>query len=164
MNLYYRKVYKNLSTLNFKMKIYLGSDHAGFELKENMKKFLTKKNIEFEDLGNLKFQKEDDYPDYAAKVARKVAKDKTKGILFCGSSHGMAIAANKIKGIRAVSASDVEEARKNREHNDANVLALGGWNFNEEKVEKIILTWLKTPFPEVKRHKRRVDKIKRLER
>ena len=146
------------------MKIYLGSDHAGFRLKEKVKRFLDKKNIEFEDLGNLNLERRDDYVDYAVKVSRKVVKEKSKGILICGSGQGMCIAANKIKGVRAVNVGNLKDAKKTREDNDANVLCLSGSGLSKDKVERIILTWLKTPFSNLSRHKRRIGKIKKLER
>ena len=145
-------------------KIYIGSDHAGFILKGSIKNYLKKKKYRFEDLGNLIYSKDDDYPDFAEKVAKKVAKEKTKGILVCGSSHGVCIAANKIKKIRAVSINNIKEAKESREHNDANILCISGWHLKEKEAEKIIEIWLKTKFSKVKRHKRRIEKIKKLEK
>lgn len=145
-------------------KIYLGSDHAGFKLKNSVKSFLTKLGYYYEDLGNLNFKRDDDYPDYAELVAKVVSKEKTKGILICGSSHGVCIAANKIKGIRAVAVNNVRDAKKTREHNDANILCLSGWYLKRPLAEKIIKAWLKTKFTNKKRHKRRINKIKKLER
>ncbi|MFH1376887.1 MAG: ribose 5-phosphate isomerase B [Candidatus Woesearchaeota archaeon] len=145
-------------------KIYIGSDHAGFILKNSIKTHLTNKKHKFIDLGNLKYEKEDDYPDYAEEVAKKVAKEKTKGILICGSSHGVCIAANKIKGIRAVAINNTKDAKITREHNDANILCLSEWHLKEKEVGKIIDVWLKTNFRKDKRHIRRINKIKKLER
>jgi len=145
-------------------KIYIGSDHAGFALKSLIKQYFTKEKYNLIDLGNLKYEKEDDYPDYAEKVAKKVAKEKTKGILICGSSHGVCIAANKIKGIRAVAINNTKDAKITREHNDANILCLSGWHLKEKETKKIIDIWLKTKFKKDKRHIRRINKIKKLER
>ena len=103
-------------------KIYLGADHAGFVLKEKVKRWLIEKKIAFEDLGNLVYDKEDDYPDFAEKVAKRVMQDGSKGILFCGSAEGIAIAANKVKGVRAVAVWDKKIAQLSREDNDANIL------------------------------------------
>lgn len=145
-------------------KIYLGSDHAGFVLKEKIKKWLEKKRIPFEDLGNKKYDPKDDYPDFAVKVSRKVIKEKTKGVLFCGSAQGMCIAANKIKGIRAVIPFSSKEAKFAREHNKANIVCFSGWYLPFKRAVKILEVFLKTPFSGEKRHKRRLEKIKRLER
>lgn len=144
--------------------IYLGSDHGGFELKEYVKLFLKKNKFEFEDLGNLNYDSEDDYPDYAFKVAEKVSKDeKNRGILFCRSSGGVIIAANKVNGIRAVSAHDVKSAVHAREHNDANIVALPGDWITEKLAGKIVETFLKTKFTNEERHVRRLKKIKNYE-
>ena len=145
------------------MVIYIGSDHAGFKLKESMKRYLDSLGIDYEDLGAHKFVKTDDYPVYAAKVSRKVASSHSFGILFCGSSQGMSIAANKIKGIRAVAVNNVKDAELTRLHNNANVLCLSGWNTKKTLVEKIIKTFLFTMFSNEERHKRRIKEIQRLE-
>ncbi len=141
------------------MKIILGSDHAGVKLKEEIKSFLTKKEINFEDLGTLT-KESVDYPDYAKKVCSKVKKEKAKGILICGSGTGMAIAANRIKGIRAVAAYDSYSAKMSRHDNDTNVLCLRGRQFPLNKIKIIISIWLKTPFSKASRHKRRIKKLK----
>lgn len=143
--------------------IYLGADHAGYKLKEQIKKYLAEKKHKISDHGAFKFDKNDDYPDYAAKVAKKVSAGGA-GIVFCGSSHGICIAANKIKGARAVAVSSVRDAKLTREHNDANVLCLSGWNLKLGAAKKIIDAWLKTDFSGEERHVRRVKKIIKLER
>jgi ribose 5-phosphate isomerase B len=146
------------------MRVILASDHAGLRLKEKVKKYLARKKIEYEDLGTSSF-KSVDYPDYALKVAEKVAKNKnTRGILVCGTGTGMTIAANKVKGIRAVAAYDVYSAKMSRIDNDTNVLGLRGRFFPFEKMKKIITVWLDTPFSGEKRHKRRIKKIGDYER
>ncbi len=144
-------------------KVYLGSDHAGFRLKEKVKRWLDEKKIEYEDCGNLKLEPTDDYPDYAKKVSMAVVKNKSKGLLFCGSAQGMAISANKVKGIRAGIPFNLKEAKLIREHNDANVICLSGWYGKLGVVKKMIKVFLNTPFSKEKRHIRRVRKIKRLE-
>ncbi len=144
-------------------KIYLGADHAGFELKEKLKKWLNAKKISFEDLGNLTYDKNDDYPDFAEKVAKRVVKENSKGILFCGSSEGICIAANKIKGVRAVAPSTVKLAELSRVHNDANVLCLSGWYTPLNLTKKIVVKFLSTPFSKEARHVRRLNKIKKME-
>ena len=154
-------------------KIFLGSDHAGFRLKEQIKNYLATKNIDFEDLGNLVYDPNDDYPKYAEKVALAVVKNHTKGILICGSSHGMCITANKIKGARAVSSRTLAEAEVVREHNDANIICFPGGQIKSRKkglgidfevVKKIIDLWLKTKFSAAKRHLRRSRQIAAIER
>ncbi len=142
------------------MRVILASDHAGLRLKEKVKKYLKRKKIEYEDLGTESFTSVD-YPDYALKVAEKVAKNKnTRGILVCGTGTGMTIAANKVKGIRAVAAYDAYSAKMSRIDNDTNVLGLRGRFFPLEKIKKIITVWLDTPFSGKKRHKRRIKKIR----
>ncbi len=144
-------------------KIYIGSDHAGFKLKEKIKKWLRARKIPFEDLGNLKYDPDDDYPDFAALVGEKTAREKTKGVLLCGSAEGVCIAANKVKGIRAVNPGTVESAKLSRKHNDANVLCLSGWFGSFPAATKMIAIFLKTNFSQASRHVRRINKIKRLE-
>jgi len=144
-----------------KTTVHIGADHAGFELKEHLKKFLQKKYT-VKDLGAHEYAKTDDYPDYAAKVARATQK-KGMGILVCGSAEGVCIAANKFKGIRAVAVWNLQNAKLSRQHNDANILCLSGWQVPKKKAEQIALTWLKTPFSKEARHIRRIKKIARLE-
>jgi len=144
--------------------IYLGADHAGFKLKEQLKKYLQTQKINFEDSGNFKLSKNDDYPEFGFKVAKAVAKDpQNRGILICGSSFGVCIVANKVKGIRAVSVGNIKDAKLSRKHNDANILCLSGWDLNLEIAKKIINIWLKTKFSKAKRHLRRLAMIKRYE-
>ncbi len=144
--------------------IYIGADHAGFSLKEKIKKYLDKTGIAYVDLGG-KGEAGDDYPDYAFRVAERVVRDKnSKGILICGTGTGMVIAANKIKGIRAAVAYDNYSAKMAREHNDANVLCLRGRKFSDEKNLKFVKIWLNTRFSGARRHNRRIKKIKKYER
>ena len=138
--------------------IYLGSDHAGFKLKEKIKGFLHLKGIEFEDLTPIQIN-EDDYPDAAKKVANKVKSSNTKGILICGSGTGMAIAANRIKGIRAVLAYDSYSAKMARHDNDANIICLRGRKTLAAKAKRYIDIFLKTKFSGLARHKRRIKKL-----
>lgn len=144
------------------MRIAIGADHAGVALKDTVKQLLTARGVEFEDFGTLTTESVD-YPDFAATVARKVASGEfDRGILTCGSGIGMAIAANKIHGIRAASISDEESARLSREHNDINVLALGERTGNPDAARRIVDIFLDTPFAGG-RHQRRVDKINALD-
>jgi len=145
-------------------KIYIGSDHAGFELKEKIKKYLKERRLRFEDLGTYSSESVD-YPDYAFSVAKKVAREKnSKGILICGTGTGMVIAANKVKGVRAVAAYDKYSAEMSRLHNDANVLALRGRFFLFKKIKEIVSVWLTTRFSKKARHKRRINKISQFEK
>jgi len=156
------------------MKIFIGADHAGYKLKEDIKKFLDKKKISYKDLGNKVLNKNDDYPDFSYQVARAVVQDKNSlGILLCGSAAGACITANKVKGIRAASARSVGEARLAREDDDANILCLAGGGQVQQKVKgigvsiaeakKIVNQWLSTSFSNAPRHKRRINKIKKIE-
>lgn len=145
------------------MKVILASDHAGFKLKEKIKAYLKRRKIEFEDLGTDS-RKSVDYPDFAIRAAKKVAGNKNyKGIFICGTGTGMVIAANKVRGIRAVAAYDTYSAKMSRVDNDTNVLGLRGRFFPFEKIKKIISVWLKTPFSNKPRHKKRLKKIARYE-
>lgn len=147
-----------------KRALYLGADHAGFELKEFLKSYLKKKGFKIYDEGAHKLDKTDDYPDFAAKVAREVAENPDAlGILFCGSAQGMCIAANKILNIRAVAPSNVKEAKITRTHNNANVLCLAGWTLSALKAHKIVDAWLGAEFSNEPRHVRRLKKITDIE-
>ena len=141
-------------------RIALGADHAGFELKEALKAWLIEQGYQVVDYGTHSV----DYPDYAAEVAEAVADQKVeRGVLVCGTGIGMAITANKVAGVRAALCSDLYTARASREHNDANVLALGGRLMGPEMALDILRMWLATDFAGG-RHRRRVDKIADLER
>lgn len=143
--------------------IHIGADHAGYKLKEHLRDYLQKKGYHVHDCGAHKLDKKDDYPDYAAMVGKAVQKNGL-GILICGSAEGVSIAANKIRGIRAVAVWNITNAKLSRQHNDANVLCLSGWQLTKKEAEKIALTWIKTPFSKEKRHIRRINKIKRMEK
>ena len=153
------------------MKVVLGADHGGFELKESIKKFLLEEGHEIEDAGNAEFDGEDDYVDFAEKVAMKVGAEgsgigqrEIMGVLMCRSAAGMVIAANKVKGVRAVAAFDVKSARHSREHNDANVLALSGDWLSEENAKSTLREWLAVPYSNAERHTRRLRKILEMEK
>ena len=139
-------------------KISLSSDHAGFTLKENIKKFLVKNKIKVIDLGP-KNNKSVDYPDYAKKVARNVSSKKSNmGILVCGSGTGMAMSANKFKKIRAVVCYNKVSTRLSRQHNNANIMALGARLTKKTDAIKLVNVFLNTKF-EGGRHLRRVNKV-----
>ena len=145
------------------MKIAIGSDHGGYWLKENLKIFLKTLKIDYKDFGCIS---EDavDYPDVALKVSNEVKNGNyEKGILICGTGVGMSIAANKIKGIRAALCSDVFSAKMTREHNDANILTLGGRVIGSGLAREIVKAWLFSDFSNVKRHINRINKIKKIE-
>jgi len=146
------------------MKIALGSDHAGFELKEKIKLKLQAQGIIIQDRGTHSADS-CDYPDYAQAVADEVAAHGADfGILVCGTGIGMSIAANKVPGIRAARAVTESDAELAREHNDANVLTLGARITGDDEAFKIIDKWLATPFTGGDRHVRRIDKIMAIER
>jgi len=142
--------------------IFLATDHAGFELKEKLKTFLSKEGYEVEDLGALEFDTQDDYPDFISLAAQKVSKNpENKAIVLGGSGQGEAIVANRFPGVRAVVyyGGPVEIVSLSREHNDANILSLGARFFSYEKAEEVVKLWLETPFPGEERHQRRINKI-----
>lgn len=144
------------------MRIALASDHAGFAEKERLKPLLSDLGIEFEDLGTTSEQSVD-YPDYAALVAHAVADGRVQqGVLVCGSGTGMAITANKVPGVRAAVAWSDEIARLARQHNDANVLAIGARTTPISEIPKIVRAWFSTEF-EGGRHADRVQKITNVE-
>lgn len=145
------------------MKIALASDHAGFSEKEKLKPLLTELGIDFLDLGTLS-EASVDYPDYARKVAEQVAAGTVdQGLLVCGSGTGMAITANKVPGVRAAVAWSEETARLARQHNDANVLAIGSRTTPDGEIPNIVRAWFEASF-EGGRHVERVNKINALER
>ena len=139
-------------------KIFLSSDHGGFELKEKVKSFLINNNFKYEDLGCSSLEPVD-YPDYAKLLSIKIKdNNNSKGILFCGTGIGISMAANRFPHIRAALCTSVEMASKSRKHNDANVLALGGRILEDKTALKIVKEFLQTDF-EAGRHSLRVDKI-----
>ena len=145
-----------------KPRIALGADHAGFQAKENIKKYLESAGYRVDDEGTWS-EESVDYPDFAVKVARRVQQGQNDlGILVCGTGIGMARAANKIGGIRAAVAHDEVTARMSREHNDANVLAVGARVLNEHQLIDVAASFLSAQFSGG-RHQRRVDKISELD-
>lgn len=144
--------------------IYIGADHGGFELKEKIKEWLENSGHEFEDLGAHSLNPQDDYTDFIIPVAKKVAsKVNSLGIVIGRSGNGEAIAANKIRGIRAALCVNKIMAQKARDHNNANILSLGADYINPEDVIEIVKTFIETPFSEEERHVRRLNKIAELE-
>ncbi len=144
------------------MKIALAADHAGFDEKERIKKTLDEIGVEYDDMGTYSADSVD-YPDYARKVGEAVARGEyDQGLLVCGSGTGMAISANKVRGVRAAVAWNAEIARLARQHNDANVLALAGRFVTPDEQAKIVKAWFEAKF-EGGRHERRVEKIEKIE-
>lgn len=151
-----------MSSASPKPKIALGADHAGFHAKELIKSFLRDAGYEVEDVGTQS-EESVDYPDYAKAVAEKVAAGAARyGILACGTGLGMAITANKVEGVRAVTAHNQMTAHLAREHNDANVLTLGARILSDDDTLNVVREFLATDFAGG-RHQRRVDKINELD-
>lgn len=145
------------------MKIAIGADHAGFEAKEKIKKQLDEMNIAYEDLGTNSLESVD-YPEFGAKVGRAVRDGQVdEGIVVCGSGIGIAIAANKIHGVRAAQAWNEETAKLARQHNNANILSIGSRVTAAEDIPKIVKAWFDAKF-EGGRHERRVNEITELEK
>lgn len=147
------------------MIIYLGSDHRGFELKEYIEHLVRAMGYEAADLGAKEYQDGDDYPDIAEKVADKVSQgyENSRGILVCGSGVGVDIVANKFSHVRSALVSNSDQAFDSRNDDDTNVLCLGANYLSKDEAKKILVTWLETPFSGEERHKRRVQKIYKIE-
>ncbi|MEX0916742.1 MAG: RpiB/LacA/LacB family sugar-phosphate isomerase [Candidatus Spechtbacterales bacterium] len=156
------------------MKLYIGTDHAGYELKESLKRWLLDLGHEVEDMGAYSFDPEDDYNEPIVRVARNVAANEESapavggapqqavaGIILGGSGQGEAIQANRIKGARATVfyGGDLEVIRLSRQHNNSNILSLGARFLSEGSARDAVRVWLETPFSDEPRHKRRNDKI-----
>lgn len=147
------------------MLIYIGADHRGFELKEKLKNFLKLRGYTTVDLGDERYNENNDYPLFAIKVAQKVSQEfeTARGILICGSGVGMNVVANKFLHIRAAMASTPDQAFDSRNEDDTNILSLGANYLDEETAKKIVLTWLETPYAREERFQRRLDEISKLE-
>ncbi len=149
------------------MKIFIGSDHAGFELKEKIKEYLNELGLDYQDMGPYKLDPYDDYPDFVFPLAKKVADNlyENKGIIIGGSGQGEAVTANKVKGIRTAVyyGGSLEIVKLSRTHNDANILSLGARFLDEEEAKKAVKVWIETMFSGEERHKRRIEKILKFE-
>ncbi|MBI4135859.1 RpiB/LacA/LacB family sugar-phosphate isomerase [Candidatus Uhrbacteria bacterium] len=156
------------------MRIYLAGDHAAFELKKKIAAYLKARGYTVRDFGPYAYDPEDDYPDFIIPAVKAVARDKKSlGIAVCGSGDGACIAANKVRGARAVQVWDTKTAHSSRWHNNANVLCLPGGktkdvktrgvSFPFQKITLILEVWLSTPFSGAPRHQRRLAKIKKFE-
>ena len=150
-----------------KARIFLGTDHAGFQLKEEIKKYLQELEMDVEDCGAQKFDPDDDYPKFIIKAAKKVAATKGSiGIILGASGQGEAIVANKVKGIRAsvYYGNNLDIVKLSKIHNDANVLSLGARFLSKEKAIEAVKLWLETEFTNEKRHKRRIKQTENIEK
>lgn len=146
------------------MRIALGSDHVGFDLKQLVREWLAEDGIDVLDVGPESFDPTDDYTDFARRVAQSVARgDADLGILICSTGQGSCMAANKVKGIRAALCHGIFSARMSKLHNDANVLCLGAGVVGALLAREIVTAWLATPFTGEERHCRRIEKIARIE-
>ncbi len=144
------------------MEIVLGSDHAGYELKADLRAYLSERNITVCDMG-VASEAQADYPEIARAVAEKISrKEFARGILVCGSGIGMSIVANRFPGVRAALCHDLSSARLSREHNDANLLVLGGRFLGKGLAREITQVWLESAF-QGERHQRRLDQIESLD-
>jgi ribose 5-phosphate isomerase B len=145
------------------MQIGVACDHGGFELKEELKPFLKSLGAEPMDMGTFS-EESVDYPDFGVLLAEKVSRGELeKGILICGTGIGMSMVANKFPRVRAALANDLYSSRCSREHNDANILIIGGRIVGKELAKEIVKVWLETPFAGG-RHKRRLEKVEALEK
>ncbi|MBI3385610.1 RpiB/LacA/LacB family sugar-phosphate isomerase [Candidatus Gottesmanbacteria bacterium] len=146
------------------MKVYIGADHRGFALKEQLKSWLTSEGYDVIDCGNSSYDKDDDYPDFTFAVTDKVAAEpESRGIVFCGSGGGVIIAANKVRGIRAVLGVTTEDVVHNRDHNDANILSIAADFTDIEKSKDLVRAFLATPYKGDVRMQRRLKKIEERE-
>lgn len=143
------------------MIVYIGSDHRGYALKESLKRFLSGLGHEVRDLGNDRYDEDDDYPDFAGRVAAEVSKrpSEARGIVICGSGIGADVTANKFSGVRSALAATPPQARASRNDDDTNVLALASDFVGEKAAEEIAEAWIDAPFRGEERHARRIKKI-----
>ena len=146
------------------MRIHIGSDHAGLELKNELLAHLVNSGHDVTDHGPYKYDALDDYPDFCIPAAQAVAKDPTSlGVVIGGSGNGEQISANKVKGIRAVLAWSIETAKLGKEHNNANVVSIGGRMHTIDQCKEIIDAFIATPFRNDERHIRRINKMSKFE-
>lgn len=147
------------------MKVYIGADHNGFEMKRQLAEFLRSKGYDVADEGDAKLDPADDFPQFAARTitAIKASDDADpRGILICGSGQGMCMAANRYRGIRASLCWDMDEARASRNDDDSNVLCLPARFISNDEAESIVSVWLETPFAGASRFKRRIKQMDEL--
>jgi len=146
------------------MKVYIASDHGGYYLKEELKRYLERKGHKVRDFGNEKFDKGDDYTDFVIPLSEEISRDtRAFGIVLGRSGVGEAIAANKVRGVYAAACTSERMARRAREHNGANVISMGAEYVTPTTAKKMVDSFLKTSFSTAIRHGRRVEKIKKYE-
>ena len=143
-------------------RLYLGADHNGYRLKEQLKRWLQARGFAVHDLGAARYKPRDDYPIYAAAVARAVSAARGEGVLICGSGHGMAMAANRFRRVRAALCLSPASARQARHDDHANVIVLASWATTFPAAKKILTAWKKTAWSRVPRHRRRVAMFEHL--
>jgi ribose 5-phosphate isomerase B len=147
------------------MRLHIGSDHAGLELKNELLAHLVNNGHDVTDHGPYEYDALDDYPDFCIPAAQAVSKDPASlGVVIGGSGNGEQVSANKVKGIRAVLAWSIETAKLGKEHNNANVVSIGGRMHSIDQCKEIIDAFIATPFSNDERHIRRIDKIAKFER
>lgn len=150
------------------MFLYLGADHRGFELKQGILAWLKNEGYQPQDIGNSKYDEDDDYPDWARQVGKRVAATaatgEAKGIVLCGSGVGVDIVVNKIDGVRSVLGFSTDQVFDARQHDDVNILSLSADFLNLEQAQKLIEVFLRTPFDGEEKNERRINKIKEIER
>ncbi len=147
-----------------KTTIYIGADHAGWELKETLEEYLKNQKYDVVDMGNQNLVEGDDYPDFGYAVAKRVVTDEgSHGIVICGNAQGICIVANKVRGARAATGFDTEVAKSAREDDNSNILCLPGRHIDAEHAKKIVDTWLSTAFSGSERHVRRLRRVEEIE-
>lgn len=144
--------------------IYIGADHAGWELKEGIEEHLKEAGYKVVDMGNQNLVDGDDYPDFGYAVAKRVVTDEdAHGIVICGNAQGICIVANKVKGVRAATGFNPDVAKSAREDDNSNILCLPGRHIDLQSAKDITDTWLKTEFSGAERHLRRLKKVEQIE-
>ncbi len=145
-------------------KIYIGADHAGWELKEALEEYLKEKDFEVIDMGNQNLVNGDDYPDFGYAVAKRVVTDKNAhGIVICGNAQGICMVANKVRGVRAATGFNEDVAKSAREDDNSNILCLPSRHISVEDGKKIVDMWIGTEFSGAERHVRRLKKVTDIE-
>lgn len=147
-----------------KTTIYIGADHAGWEMKAGLEEYLKNKNYNVIDMGNKDLVEDDDYPDFGYAVAKRIIADKnSKGVVICGNAQGVCIVSNKVKGIRAATVFNTDVAKTSRTDDDSNILCLPARHLEIKEAKKITDTWLETSFSGEDRHVRRLEKVSKIE-
>ena len=147
------------------MLIYIGADHKGFKIKESLSADLKEGGYEVVDVGNGIYDEDDDYPEFASSVAEKISLDpeNSRGVLICGSGVGVDIVANKYANVRSALVATPDQAMASRNDDNANVLSLAADFVTENEAKKILKVWLQTPFSQEERHRKRLEKIEKIE-